>query len=89
MKIRLQKYVGCVEHSKWTLWKNHNRITLWPSPLGHLSQRMSQCKLESFVKLCWSKGLGPWQHSRRIEFIKIPLHTEHVYSPEEVGEEDL
>ena len=58
---------------------------------GHLSQ--SQSKLESSVKFCWSRGLGPWQHScrmcYRMEFIKIPLHTEHMYSPEEVEEEDL
>ena len=25
----------------------------------------------------------------RMEFIKIPLHTEHMYSPEEVEEKDL
>ena len=54
---------------------------------------MSQSKLESSVKFCWSRGLGPWQHScrmcYRMEFIKIPLHTEHMYSPEEVKEEDL
>ena len=84
VKFKIQKYVGYVGHSKWTLWKNHNR-----NAITSFQKNKRAFKSKSSVKFCWSRELGPWQHSCRMEFIKIPLHTEHMYSPEEVKEEDL